>query len=131
MFSAGDDFSLGGTIGQPDATVTVMIGGTYELAGGFWYGVPACKTPPQDVVGKPDSGLPVDGDVDLVDFQVFQQCFNGPNRPYGGGAAIAALCKCLDQEPAGGDGDIDLVDFQKFQNCFNGPNRRPAAACGT
>ena len=35
-FSTGGGFSLGGTIGQPDAGV--MAGGDYTLAGGFWGG---------------------------------------------------------------------------------------------
>ncbi len=36
MFSTGGGYSLGGTIGQPDAGV--MSGGGYSLAGGFWGG---------------------------------------------------------------------------------------------
>lgn len=35
-FSAGGDYTLGGTIGQPDAGV--LSGGSYTLAGGFWGG---------------------------------------------------------------------------------------------
>jgi len=35
-FSTGGDYSLGGTIGQPDAGV--MSGGDYSLTGGFWGG---------------------------------------------------------------------------------------------
>ncbi len=35
-FSTGGDYSLGGTIGQPD--VGVLSGGDYTLTGGFWYG---------------------------------------------------------------------------------------------
>lgn len=35
-FSTGGAFSLGGTVGQPDAGV--MTGGVYTLAGGFWSG---------------------------------------------------------------------------------------------
>jgi hypothetical protein len=35
-FSTGDDYTLGGTIGQPDAGV--MQGGDYTLGGGFWGG---------------------------------------------------------------------------------------------
>ena len=37
MNSIGGAFSLSGTIGQPDAQAPpVMIGGTFELVGGFW-----------------------------------------------------------------------------------------------
>jgi hypothetical protein len=35
-FSTGGSYSLGGTIGQPDAGTST--GGTYTLAGGFWPG---------------------------------------------------------------------------------------------
>jgi hypothetical protein len=34
--STGGGYSLGGTIGQPDAGV--LAGGSYTLAGGFWRG---------------------------------------------------------------------------------------------
>jgi len=33
-FSAGGPYTLGATIGQPDAGI--MLGGSYGLAGGFW-----------------------------------------------------------------------------------------------
>jgi hypothetical protein len=36
-FSAGGGYSLGGSIGQPDAG-PVMSGGGYVLVGGFWSG---------------------------------------------------------------------------------------------
>jgi hypothetical protein len=36
-FSQGGDYSLGGTIGQPDAGA--MSGGDYTLSGGFWGGI--------------------------------------------------------------------------------------------
>ncbi len=35
-FSTGGGYSLGGTIGQPDASV--LSGGGYTLSGGFWSG---------------------------------------------------------------------------------------------
>lgn len=35
-FSTGGGYTLGGTVGQPDAGV--LRGGGYELAGGFWAG---------------------------------------------------------------------------------------------
>ena len=34
--SSGGIYSLSGTIGQPDANNTPMVGGTYSLTGGFW-----------------------------------------------------------------------------------------------
>jgi len=36
MFSTGGGYSLGGTIGQPDAGL--LSGGGYALGGGFWGG---------------------------------------------------------------------------------------------
>jgi hypothetical protein len=36
MFSTGGGYSLGGTMGQPDAGL--LSGGGYTLAGGFWGG---------------------------------------------------------------------------------------------
>jgi hypothetical protein len=36
-FSIGGDYTLGGTIGQPDAGA--MGGGDYSLSGGFWGGI--------------------------------------------------------------------------------------------
>ena len=35
-FSAGVDYTLGGTVGQPDPGL--LIGGGYILGGGFWRG---------------------------------------------------------------------------------------------
>ena len=35
-FSSGGDYTLGGTIGQPDAGL--LTGGDYTLGGGFWGG---------------------------------------------------------------------------------------------
>ena len=37
-FSTGGVYTLGGTIGQPDAAV--QMGGQYVLTGGFWAGTP-------------------------------------------------------------------------------------------
>ena len=34
--SAGGNFSLSGTIGQPDANAQPMTGGAFSLTGGFW-----------------------------------------------------------------------------------------------
>jgi len=67
-----------------------------------------------------DADFDDDGDVDLGDFNVFQTCFNGPNRPPRGA--------CAGNADFDGDNDVDLGDFNAFQACFNGPNRLPA--CG-
>jgi len=58
-----------------------------------------------------------DGDTDLSDYEYFQMCFQGPNRPY--------LPECVPAD-LDHDGDVDLADFTAFQGCFNGPNRPPA-----
>ncbi len=39
--STGGGYTLSGTIGQPDASVTPMTGGNYTLVGGFWPGAAA------------------------------------------------------------------------------------------
>jgi len=46
--STGGVYSVSGTIGQPDASVTTMTGGPYSLTGGFWaiYAVPTPGAPP-------------------------------------------------------------------------------------
>jgi hypothetical protein len=44
-FSTGGSYSLGGTIGQPDAGPTLSNGG-YSLTGGFWTGLTALKRYP-------------------------------------------------------------------------------------
>lgn len=36
--STGGDFSLSGTVGQPDASPVASTGGVFSLAGGFWGG---------------------------------------------------------------------------------------------
>ncbi|MGB9624798.1 MAG: carbohydrate-binding domain-containing protein [Phycisphaerae bacterium] len=65
----------------------------------------------------------MDGDVDLGDFNHFQECFNGPNRPP---KASSTYCDDADTDS---DMDVDLGDFNTFQSCFNGPNRPPKATC--
>jgi len=45
--STGGVYSVTGTVGQPDASVTTMTGGPYSLTGGFWtiYAVPTPGAP--------------------------------------------------------------------------------------
>ena len=90
MWTTGGDYELSGTIGQSDASLTVMTGGDYELAGGFWAGAaeePFCfgdldgdgaiglsdlaqllsnYGTPSGAVYE-DGDLDADGDVDLAD----------------------------------------------------------------
>ena len=40
-FSTGGGYSLGGTVGQPDAGL--LTGGDYTLGGGFWHGAAAVE----------------------------------------------------------------------------------------
>lgn len=72
----------------------------------------------QAVVVPAATDYDTDGDVDLVDFRHFRDCFNGPNR-----APLQAGCSDADSDS---DNDVDLVDFRTFQDCFNGPNRPPS-----
>jgi len=95
MFSAGGDFELSGTIGQPDAGV--LVGGDFELSGGFWFSIPAgdCED---------------DGDVDLFDYGAFEACLTGPDVGPPG-----LDCRCFDVDRSG---DIDLLDFAVIQANF-------------
>ncbi|MCI0632121.1 MAG: hypothetical protein L0Y44_15870 [Phycisphaerales bacterium] len=65
-FSTGDDFTLGGTIGQPDAGVP-MTGGGFSLTGGFWPGAggPEIDTCPADIAPLP-SGDAIVNVLDLL-----------------------------------------------------------------
>lgn len=57
-----------------------------------------------------DSGdLNCDGGVDLLDFEIFQECFTGP------GGGLLPGCQGADFE---GDEDVDLADFSQFQLAF-------------
>jgi len=56
MATAGGDFELSGTIGQPDAG-EVMIGGDFELVGGFWVGAAESTFCFGDLDGDNEIGL--------------------------------------------------------------------------
>jgi hypothetical protein len=91
MFSTGGTFSLGGTIGQPDAGA-VMTGGTFTLTGGFW-------------AGAVDSGCTLIGDithdnaVGLSDLTILLSNY---------GTLTGAT---PDQGNLDGDGDVDINDL--------------------
>ena len=91
MWTTGGDFELSGTIGQPDASTTIMSGGDFELAGGFWAGAAEDEFCFGDLDG--------DNDVDLADLA--QLLGN-----YGMTSGAAYEDGDLDA-----DGDVDLADL--------------------
>lgn len=100
-WTAGGDFELSGTIGQVEAGT--LVGGDYDLIGGFWGGVTGLSAP-----GDCDG----DGDIDLDDFQVLAECLLGPDN------GLSPDCDCADSDV---DGDADLRDCANFQQAFTGP----------
>lgn len=100
--SAGGDFLVRGTIGQPDTGT--LTGGGYVLAGGFW----AARAEPP-VLGDCDH----DVDVDLDDYACFSACVLGP------GHGLSSDCLPFDADD---DGDVDLIDYARFAAQFNGPH---------
>ena len=71
MFSAGGEFTLGATIGQPDAGPPAgpMVGGTFSITGGFWAVGQVCNC-----AGDLDSNGVKNG----RDVQTFAQCMTAP-----------------------------------------------------
>lgn len=67
--SVGGAFELSGTIGQPDAGVT-MTGGSYALTGGFWVGAASTNPCVGDLTG--------DGTTDLADLGLLFSCWSTP-----------------------------------------------------
>lgn len=77
--SAGGQYKLAGTIGQPDADS--MSSGQYEVLGGFWPGGPLCFVNFADFAAfaqywlENGAGLPADldgnGIVDFGDLELF------------------------------------------------------------
>ncbi len=67
-----------------------------------------------------------DGDVDQVDFAVWQSCQTGE-----GGGPVETFCKCFDVQGSSGvpDNDIDQGDFTAFEECAGGPGVPADRAC--
>ncbi len=65
-----------------------------------------------------------DGDVDSVDFGLWQVCYTGPGDPEG--KFDAANCQCFDRDD---EDDVDAIDFQDFLSCWSGPAIPANPAC--
>ncbi|MBI1827346.1 MAG: hypothetical protein HYR83_13275 [Planctomycetes bacterium] len=94
MRSTGGDFELSGTIGQPDAGA--MVGGSFQLTGGFWFEISP---------GDCDE----DGVVNLMDHEFFTHCLAGPE------GGVLSDCECFDVDR---NGNIDLHDFAVISQEF-------------
>ncbi|MCH7700237.1 MAG: dockerin type I repeat-containing protein [Planctomycetes bacterium] len=79
----------------------------YATATNNWNTWVASFAPP------PASDLDGDGDVDLDDYEIFQDCFGGPDVP------PAGTCPEGVDADFDNDDDVDLIDFQRFQTGFN------------
>ncbi len=94
--SVGGSFALSGTIGQPDAVspASPLMGGTFELVGGFWQAPSSQSTCacPGDMNG--------DAAVDGLDIRDFTDCM------IEGGS-----CQCADVDLVGG---VSLDDVPAF-----------------
>jgi hypothetical protein len=78
--------------------------------------LPGCNVPFADADG--------DGDVDQVDFAIWQSCVTGE---HGG---VLAGCDCFDRDNDGvGDGDVDDQDLEAFEACASGPGIPADPAC--
>ncbi|MEK6676223.1 MAG: hypothetical protein AABZ47_11300 [Planctomycetota bacterium] len=100
MFSTGNGYELGGTIGQADAGE--LTGGTYAVTGGFWsVGIPCVCQLYADII----QSCVVDVD-DLI-------CLLN-------GFAVFADCPAGDLAPCGGSGLIDVDDLISLLEAFSG-----------
>ena len=71
----------------------------------------------------PFADVDQDGDVDQVDFSVYQLCFTGPS------VEMSSDCRCFDRDD---DGRITSVDLNAFMKCArtSGPNIPVDKTCG-
>jgi hypothetical protein len=99
MFTTGGDIELSGTMGQPDASVSVMTGGDIELIGGFWNN---CVVP---CFGD----LDYDCDRDLADLAQLLSRY---------GTTSGATYEDGDMD---GDGDVDLADLAALLSVYGDP----------
>ena len=94
--STGGEYTLSGTIGEPEAGTMSDWYGTFILSGGFEPGI---------VPGDCDG----DADADLDEFAQMEACLLGP------GGELGLGCDCFDFDA---DADVDLRDFAIFEVLF-------------
>ena len=69
----------------------------------------------------PDDGdYDGDGDIDLGDYDVFNDCLAGEGVPPAPTMPGVDPFGCLDAFDTDGDGDVDLSDFADLQDAFTG-----------
>ena len=114
MFSTGGNFSLGGTIGQPDASNT-LSGGNFGLVGGFWAVGAAGEAPCSGSIrGDSDCSGSVDfDDIDcfvssLIDEASWDACGHGAGCDY----------TCVND--INQDNSVDFDDIDGFVECLIG-----------
>ncbi len=100
MFTSGGGFELSGTIGQPDAGA--MVGGEFELVGGFW-AIAAGDSPPCD-----PCDMNCDGTVNAFDIEPFLELLFDPN---------ATPCNFCTGD-VDGNGEINAFDIEPFLVCL-------------
>ncbi len=110
--STGGAFTLSGTIGQPDAGVT-MTGGSFSLTGGFWVvtGVDPCS-------GDTRGDANCDGAVNFNDIDCFVSALVGSGSWTGCGAVSACNYQCVND--VNRDGSVDFNDIGDFVTCLVG-----------
>ncbi len=78
------------------------------------------------ICNDPFADADADGDVDALDFALFQLCTSGSGNAYPTGVGFD-YCECFDRD--GPDGDVDQGDFAEFAGCYSGPDIPVDTAC--
>jgi hypothetical protein len=106
LWTTGGDWLLSGTTGQPDARAT-MVGGEFELSGGFWM----CVSGPAVLVGD----LNCDGRVNFGDVTPFVIALSDPDRY----AQQYPNCPFGNRD-INGDGLFNFADINPFVQLLSG-----------